>query len=85
MPLESWDEAIGCGANEDVSVLLPRYDAAPRPYWLRDWQRGFGGFTKVHEYVVDEEVKRMYSVAYVIPRLKMRAHVVLYSDVKDPI
>ena len=51
--------------------MFPRYDAAPRPYWLRDWQQGFGGFTKVCECVVDEEVRRVYFVAYVIrPRTK---------------
>ena len=32
--------------------LLRRYDAGVRPYWLRDWQSGFGGYTKVYEYQV---------------------------------
>ena len=32
-------------------------------HWLRDWQSGFGGYTKVYEYQVDEQTKRMYSVA----------------------
>ena len=35
-------------------------------YRLRDWQAGFGGFTKVYEYGDEQEVKRMYSAAYVI-------------------
>ena len=26
--------------------LLRRYDPAVRPYWLRDWQSGFGGYTR---------------------------------------
>ena len=52
-------------------VLVRRQDAAPRPYWLRDWQQGFGGFDKVYEYLVEGKVKKMYSVAYVIrPRTK---------------
>ena len=51
--------------------LLRRQDAAPRPYWLRDWQCEFGGFTKVKEYVVDSDAKTMYSVTYVRrPRTK---------------
>ena len=52
-------------------TLLPRSDAAPQPYWLRDWQQGFGGFTKVYEYVANDAVKRMHCVANVIrPRSK---------------
>ena len=27
--------------------LLRRFDAGIRPHWLRDWQSGFGGYTKV--------------------------------------
>ena len=51
-------------------LMLRRYDAAPRPYWLRDWQPDLGGFTKVYEYRKGEEVKK-FSVAYVIrPRTK---------------
>ena len=34
-------------AGED---LMRRFDAGVRPYWLRDWQSGFGGYTKVYEY-----------------------------------
>ena len=30
--------------------LLRRFDAGVRPYWLRDWQSGFGGYTKAYEY-----------------------------------
>ena len=44
--------------------LLTRFDASIRPYWLRDWQSGFGGYTKVYEYQVGEQTKRMYSVAH---------------------
>ena len=46
--------------------LLCRFDAGVRPYWLRDWQSGFGGYTKVCEYTVDEETWRRYSVAHVV-------------------
>ena len=46
--------------------LLTRFDASIRPYWLRDWQSDFGGYTKVYEYAVDKEVRRKYSVAHVI-------------------
>ena len=31
------------------NALLTRFDANVRPYWLRDWQTGFGGYTKVYE------------------------------------
>ena len=34
-------------------------------------QQGFGGFTKVYDYIASDVVKKMYSVAYVIrPRTK---------------
>ena len=46
--------------------LLCRFDAAVRPYWLRDWQSGFGGYTKVYEYTVDGTTRRRYSVAHVV-------------------
>ena len=46
--------------------MLPRGDAALRPYWLRDWQQDLEGFTKVNEYKSGEEVKRKYSVAFVV-------------------
>ena len=46
--------------------LLRRYDATTRPYWLRDWQSGFGGYAKACEYQVRGETKRKHSVAYVI-------------------
>ena len=46
--------------------LLCRFDAAVRPYWLRDWQSGFGGYTKVYEYTVDGNTRRCYSVAHVV-------------------
>ena len=45
--------------------LLRRQDAALRPHWLGDWQCDFGGFTKVYEYNKGDEMKRMYSVAYI--------------------
>ena len=48
------------------NALLTRFDAHVRPYWLRDWQIGFGGFTKVYEYQWEDETRRMYSVAHVI-------------------
>ena len=51
--------------------LLRRFDAGVRPYWLRDWQSGFGGYTKVHEYQVNGETRRQFSVAHVVrPRTK---------------
>ena len=54
--------------------LLCRFDAGVRPYWLRDWQSGFGGYTKVYEYTVDGTIKRRYSVAHVIrPRSSTNA------------
>ena len=46
--------------------LLCRFDAGVRPYWLRDWQSGFGGYTKVYEYKVDGATRRRYSVAHVV-------------------
>ena len=48
------------------NALLTRFDANVRPYWLRDWQIGFGGYTKVYEYQWEDETRRMYSVAHVI-------------------
>ena len=45
--------------------LLRRFDAGVRPYWLRDWQSGFGGY-KVYEYQVGEETRRCFSVAHVV-------------------
>ena len=44
--------------------LMRRYDAGVS--WLRDWQLGFGGYTKVCEYQVKGETKRKFSVAYVV-------------------
>ena len=50
---------------------LRRFDASVRPYWLRDWQSGFGGYTKVCEYQVEGKTRRWFSVAHVIrPRTK---------------
>ena len=46
--------------------LLRRFDAGVRPYWLRDWQSGFGGYTKVYEDQVDGETRRKLSVAHVV-------------------
>ena len=37
-----------------------------RPYWLRDWQSGFGGYVKAHEYQADGETTRKFSVAHVV-------------------
>ena len=50
-------------AGED---LLRRFDAVVRPYWLRDWQSGFGGYTKVYEYQVGGVTRRCFSVAHVV-------------------
>ena len=47
-------------------ALVTRFDANIRPYWLRDWQSGFGGYTKVYEYQIGGQTKRMYSVAHVV-------------------
>ena len=47
-------------------ALLTRFDANIRPYWLRDWQISFGGYTKVYEYQWGGQIKRMYSVAHVV-------------------
>ena len=46
--------------------ILRRYDAATRPYWLQDWQLGFGGYAKVCEYQIQAETKRKFSVAHVV-------------------
>ena len=46
--------------------ILRRFDACIRPYWLRDWQSSFGGYTKVYKYQVDGQTKRQYSVAHVV-------------------
>ena len=46
--------------------LLCRFDAGIRPYWLRDWQSGFGGYTKVYEYQANGKTRRRYSVAHVV-------------------
>ena len=48
------------------NALLTRFDAKVRSYWLRDWQSGFGGYTKVYEYQCGDQTKRMYSVAHVV-------------------
>ena len=48
------------------NALLTRFDASIRPYWLRDWQSGFGGYTKVYEYQLGGQTKRKYSVAHVV-------------------
>ena len=38
-------------------AMLRRQHAASRPYWLQDWQQGFGGFAKVYRFVADNVVK----------------------------
>ena len=48
------------------NALLTRFDAHVRPYWLRDWQSDFGGYTKVYEYQHEDQTKRVYSVAHVV-------------------
>ena len=50
-------------AGED---LLRRFEAGVRPHWLRDWQSGFGGYTKVYEYKVNGETRRKFSVAHMV-------------------
>ena len=51
--------------------LLRRFGADVRPYWLRDWQSGFGGHTKMYEYQAEGETRRRFSVAHVVrPRTK---------------
>ena len=58
------------------NALLTRFDANVRPYWLRDWQSGFGGYTTVYEYQWEDETRKMYSVAHVIrPRTPTTEHV----------
>ena len=53
--------------------LMRRYDAGVRPHLLRDWQSGFGGYTKVYEYQVKGETRRKFSVAFVVrPRTQLR-------------
>ena len=37
--------------------LMRHYDAGVTPYWLRDWQSGCGGYTKVYEYQVNGETR----------------------------
>ena len=47
--------------------LLRRYDSGVRLYWLRDWQSGFGGYTKyMNIRFMQGETKRKFSVAYVV-------------------
>ena len=60
-------------AGED---LLRRFDAGVRPYWLRDWQSGFGGYTKVYEYQVTGETREQFSVAHAVrpPSCLTRSH-----------
>ena len=53
--------------------LLRRFDAGVTPYWLGDWQSGFGGYTKAYKYQVNGETKRKFSVVYVVrPRTKAK-------------
>ena len=56
-----WCQDLG-----NLSQLVTRFDANVRPYWLRDWQSGFGGYTKVYEYQVQGQTMRQYSVAHVV-------------------
>ena len=66
------------------NALLTRFDANVRPYWLRDWQSGFGGYTKVYEYQWEGETRRMYSVAYVVrPRTPTTEACLCFSLMKD--
>ena len=46
--------------------MLPRCDAAARPYWRQDWQHDFGGFTKFYEYEKNGKSKTRYLVAYIL-------------------
>ena len=63
--------------------LLRRQDAAPRTYWLRDWQ--CGEFTKAYECMEDTVVKKKHSVAQVIrPNQRDQCMFVFYPTVRDP-
>ena len=59
-------------AGED---LMRRFDAGVRPCWLRDWQTGFGGYTKVYEYQAQWRDKAKNSLLHMWfdhgPRLRM--------------
>ena len=66
------------------NALLTRFDANVRPYWLRDWQSGFGGYTKVYEHQWEDETRRMYSVAYVVrPRTPTTEACLCFSLMRD--
>ena len=65
-------------------ALLTRFDANIRPYWLRDWQISFGGYTKVYEYHWGGQIKRMYSVAHVVrPRTATTEACLCFSLMKE--
>ena len=66
------------------NAFLTRFDANIRPYWLRDWQTSFGGYTKVYEYQWGGQIKRMYSVAYVArPRTATSEACLCFSLMKE--
>ena len=66
------------------NALLTRFDANIRPYWLRDGQTSFGGYTKVYEYQCGSQTKRMYSVAYVVrPRTATSEACLCFSLMKE--
>ena len=65
-------------------ALLTRFDANIRPYWLRDWQINFGGYTKVYEYQWGGQLKRVYSVAHVVrPRTATSEACLCFSLMKE--
>ena len=58
-------------AEEPITQVAGDVPVEPLPVHadatqLRDWQSGFGGYTKVYEYQCGGQTKRMYSVAYVV-------------------
>ena len=66
--------------------LMRRFDAGVRPYWLRDWQSGFGGYTKVYEYQVNGETRRKFLLHMWFdhgPRPRMPVSVSLMSKMPD--
>ena len=65
-------------------TLPTRFDANIRPYWLRDWQINFGGYTKVYEYQWGGQIKRVHSVAHVVrPRTATTEACLCFSLMKE--
>ena len=65
-------------------AVLTRFDANIRPYWLRDWQISFGGYTKVYENQWGGQIERVYSVAHVVrPRTATTEACLCFSLMKE--